>query len=234
MQVFIFAAGKGSRIAKYSKKRPKPLLEINGESLLLRQVRLLRSLGLKDITVVVGYKHELILDELKGYDIKYIYNPFYEVVNLIGSFWLTLEHLKDDFMHIHGDVICDKEVIERLANSKGDIVLGVQKIKCGEEEMKVVIKDGYVLEVSKMISPEKAYGEVLGLAKTSKKMIPIVKRFTEKLIAENKFNLFYEGVAQEIINKKSGRVGVCDMAGLRCIEIDFEKDYKKAIKMFKI
>ncbi len=54
----IMAAGLSSRFAPISYERPKGVLKVRGEVLIERQIRQLKEAGIRDITVVVGYKKE--------------------------------------------------------------------------------------------------------------------------------------------------------------------------------
>ena len=60
MKCLILAAGQGKRIKQITKKFPKCLIKINKESLLKRQIRLLNSLNIKNITIVKGFKAKKI------------------------------------------------------------------------------------------------------------------------------------------------------------------------------
>lgn len=59
----ILAAGKGSRMRS---DLPKVLHEIHGKPMILYSIEVLRTVGLDDIVLVVGYKHELIRERLQG------------------------------------------------------------------------------------------------------------------------------------------------------------------------
>ena len=55
----ILAAGTASRFVPLSAEFPKGLLEVKGEILIERQIRQLREAGVRDITLVLGYKAEM-------------------------------------------------------------------------------------------------------------------------------------------------------------------------------
>ncbi len=54
MNAIILAAGSGLRLGDYTQDIPKVLLDINGQSILDRQVSLLRKHGVNEIFVVTG------------------------------------------------------------------------------------------------------------------------------------------------------------------------------------
>ncbi|MEE8208479.1 MAG: NTP transferase domain-containing protein [Nitrosomonadaceae bacterium] len=56
MKAIIMAAGMGSRLQNIIGDKPKSLIIADGETLIARMVRILRSRNFKDITVVTGYK----------------------------------------------------------------------------------------------------------------------------------------------------------------------------------
>ena len=54
MKALIFNSGTGSRMGILTKNRPKCLLEINGETILHRQLRLLSECGIHDVIITTG------------------------------------------------------------------------------------------------------------------------------------------------------------------------------------
>jgi choline kinase len=68
VKAIIMAAGVGSRLKEINGDRPKCLIEAGGVTLISRSVSLLQSRGITDITVITGYKSELIHDELRPSD----------------------------------------------------------------------------------------------------------------------------------------------------------------------
>ena len=72
MKAIIVAAGQGGRLLPMTNHRPKCLLDIGGMTIMQRQLQVLRECGISDITVVRGYRKEMI-----GYpNIKYFENRF--------------------------------------------------------------------------------------------------------------------------------------------------------------
>ncbi|MHA2397678.1 MAG: sugar phosphate nucleotidyltransferase [Promethearchaeota archaeon] len=73
--IIILAAGIGTRLRPLSSRIPKPLIEINDETLLSRIISNFTEAGFSKFIVVVGYKKELIKKEIADYhnlDILYI------------------------------------------------------------------------------------------------------------------------------------------------------------------
>ncbi len=59
----ILAAGRGERLRPISGAVPKPLIDINGEPLLLRQVRTIRQVGANPIHVIVNSETNRLINE---------------------------------------------------------------------------------------------------------------------------------------------------------------------------
>ena len=71
------AAGFGSRFVPLTFEMPQGLLEVFGERMIERQIKQLHSVGITDITIVVGYlkeKFEYLIDK---YGVRLLYNPEY-------------------------------------------------------------------------------------------------------------------------------------------------------------
>ena len=60
MKVIILAAGEGKRLRPYTQDRPKCMVEIEGVTLIDRQIEFLKSVGLKYILIIGGYKADML------------------------------------------------------------------------------------------------------------------------------------------------------------------------------
>lgn len=94
----IMAAGLSSRFAPLSYERPKALLEVKGEILIERQIRQLKSAGIEDITVVVGYKSELFYYLKEKLCVKIIENSDYNKRNNSSSLYAVRDQLKNTYI----------------------------------------------------------------------------------------------------------------------------------------
>jgi len=68
MQAIILAAGEGSRLRPLTQNRPKALLPVAGKPILGHVITSLRAAGIRDIIVVVGYRSEMVMKYLSGFD----------------------------------------------------------------------------------------------------------------------------------------------------------------------
>ena len=71
MRAIILAAGEGKRLRPYTNDKPKCMVEIDGNSLIDRQINILNANGIDDIIILGGYKSDM----LKGKAKKILVNP---------------------------------------------------------------------------------------------------------------------------------------------------------------
>lgn len=229
MQAIIMAAGKGSRIEHLTKGYPKSFLEIHGKKLIERNIDLLHKYGIWDITIVIGYRDDAFRDLTKDMPgIKLVYNPFYEMMNVIGSFWMGMDILQDDFIYMHADTICEESLFRRLLQQQGDIVLPVDTKSSDEEAMKVKTQGSQVVEITKKMPANESVGEFIGIAKLRKQVLDELKEKTTDLMRDKIFNEYFESAIQRLIDEKNFDIRMMDTQGAFWAEIDFEEDYEQA------
>ena len=231
MQAIIMAAGKGSRLGDLTKDIPKSLLKINGKTLLEINISMLHQYGIWDITIVTGYQDQKIEKITMGVPgIRLVYNPFYEFTNVIGSYFMGMQYIYDDFIYLHADTICEKDIFEDLLKADGDIVLPVDTKPCDEEAMKVRIDDGKIVELTKQMPVEEAAGEFIGIAKIKKTVIHDLNDSVTNVLRDKKYNSYFEGAIQRVLDMREYDVRMLDTAGRSWKEVDFLEDYKEAEK----
>jgi NDP-sugar pyrophosphorylase family protein len=159
MQAVILAAGRGKRMGTLTQVTPKPLLEVNGKSLLEYKLDALPH-GISEVIIVVGYYGDRIKQKIgnsyHGISIKYA-----EQSNLSGtaSALHSAKHLlKERFLVMMGDDIYSTEDIarcmnypwavcgKRVANEErgGEIFFNEKNSLTGIQEAKHYIEKGVV------------------------------------------------------------------------------------------
>ena len=190
MKAIFIAAGQGSRLGDITKDLPKPLIDVNGKSIIQRQIDLLRQNNIHEIIIVTGYKKEKFT--LKN--IEYVHNPLYREQEQAGSLMSARSKFTDDILVMFGDIIFDEKILQQILNSKGEIIIAIDKDwkksyeerpnNPGSEADKVLIKDGKVIQISAKnieVKNDNDIGELLGLMKLSTKGSKILIEQYEKL-----------------------------------------------------
>lgn len=222
MKAIILAAGIGSRL---SRPFPKSLSVLPyGETILGRQIRIMRELGVKEIIIVVGFKMTLIMEQFP--EVYYKYNPDYYITNTSKSLLKAVENLEDDVLWLNGDVVFEKPIMKDFLEIKGNNLVCVDRKSCGEEEVKYSLdEDGYITEISKEVID--AEGEAVGINLIRKEDLPA---FTEALRRCEDQDYFEKGL--EFIIQEGVKIKPIDISEHQCIEVDFEEDWVSAQKTF--
>jgi len=230
----ILAAGKGSRLGGLTEEKPKSLLKLNNvQTLLDYNLKVLDDLGIKDIMIVVGFEADQIKEYVaRNTRITCIYNPFWNKCNVLGSLYMALPYIQDDFLFLHADTLVDKKVWEEVFRNSGEIVLPYKSKKCGEEEMKIKLgANKEIIEINKIMDADMAEGEFLGIAKFSLSMVEFFQTKSEFLFKTGELNQYMEEVIQEAINIGKN-IELIEIGEAKFVEVDFLEDYAFAKKLF--
>ena len=242
MQAIILAAGLGSRLGNLTKSTHKTLLPLNNkETIIENTIKKLVHCGIAEIIVVTGYLSHKIDEEILKLSNKYcvkiqsVYNPFWNSCNVLGSFFIGLNKIHNDFIFIHADTLFDKKILTDLIKHEGNI-LAISKKKVGDEEMKVWINNdsGNLIKVSKIGEANDALGEFTGVAKFNYSTKDIFLRSIYKLSKEEgHLDLYMESAIQyDLENHNEMKIQLLIFDNLNTIEIDFEDDYNEAKSIF--
>jgi N-acetyl-alpha-D-muramate 1-phosphate uridylyltransferase len=129
MRAMILAAGRGERMGALTATLPKPLLPIDGDSLIVRQLRRLAAAGVDEVVVNVSYRGEQIRAALGdgaayGLLIHYSQEPT-EPLETAGGIVAALPLLGDaPFLLTNADVVSDFD-FARLTLGDADGVLAL-------------------------------------------------------------------------------------------------------------
>lgn len=230
MQAIVMAAGKGSRLGNLAQDKPKSFLEIRGIKLIEYNIALLHAHGIKDIIIVTGYQNE-IFEELaeKTEGVRCVYNPFYEMMNVLGSFFMAQEYLDDtDTVYMHADTLCAPEIFETMLGTDADMVLPVEFKKCDEEAMKVKTHNRLVTQISKNIPEAEGEGEFIGIMKIGRNILPDLKKAAKELMKNKEFSSYFEGAVQRLIDWGGYKIETISTGEYFWGEIDFLDDYNRA------
>lgn len=174
MKAIILAAGLGSRLRHLTIDRPKSMLEIDGRSLIDRQLDTFRALGIDDITIVTGHR----ADQLQLPGVKTRHNDDYRNNNILLSLMYAADELDDDVIVTYSDIVYGRSVVELLLGTEGDIVAVCdaawersyvdRREHPVEQAEKAVIIDGLIRRIGKHLDAAEADAEFIGLLRLSR------------------------------------------------------------------
>ena len=164
-KALILAAGLGTRLAPITNDRPKSLVPVNGKPIIFKQIENLRRNGIYNITIVSGYLAPVLEKAVHDLypDITIVESVDYATTNNMYSAYLGMKSMFPDgniqpFYMMNADVFYDESIIGTLEQNSNYNLILVDMGRYIEESMKVVEKNGRIIEISKQISEEDALG----------------------------------------------------------------------------
>lgn len=121
MKVIILAAGEGTRLRPYTLERPKCMVPVDGASLLERQLAVLHACGLDDITLIGGYRADML--PTQGLTIRT--NPRYFETNMVWTLFCAEPDLAGDVIIAYGDIVYSAEILRALLADDHDIAVTI-------------------------------------------------------------------------------------------------------------
>ncbi len=170
MKALILAAGFGSRLAPITDNCPKSLVPVNGKPILFKQIENLIENGITDITVISGYKAEVLEAQVKAAFpcVKIIESVDYATTNNMYSAYIAKDAMNGEgFLMMNADVFFDASVIASLLACESSNAIVVDIGTYMEESMKVVEENGRLMRIAKTITPEEALGASIDVYKFS-------------------------------------------------------------------
>jgi len=130
MMAMILAAGRGERMRPITDNTPKALLDVAGESLLERHLRMLSAAGIRNVVVNLDWLGEQIIEHIgdgQRFGLQVTYSPeFGNVLETAGGIQRALPMLgAEPFWVINADVVTDFELpdFSLVANATAHLLL---------------------------------------------------------------------------------------------------------------
>lgn len=148
MQAVILAAGKGTRMKELTQSVPKPMLLINGKTLIEHKLDVLPP-EVTEVILIIGYQGEVIReyfkDEFGGRRIRYVEQE--DLNGTAGALWLAQPFLTDRFVVMMGDDLYARKDVEACFASPEWSVL-VEKTETMASGGRMVMDDrGLIVDI---------------------------------------------------------------------------------------
>jgi L-glutamine-phosphate cytidylyltransferase len=231
MKGIILAAGRGARLNGGNGDRPKCLVTLGGETLLARNVRLMREVGLDEVVVVIGCGADIVRRSCPG--VSFVENPRFAQTNSLYSLWLTRRLLGSGFVVMNCDVLVHPQLVRDLITARHEDALLVAyrepDTTYGDEEMKVRVRAGRVVDISKTMPAEEADGENLGVVKFGPSGARLLVKEMEALIGAGALRAWAPAAFKAFAERRP--LYAIGTRGLPWTEIDFPEDYQRAAEV---
>jgi L-glutamine-phosphate cytidylyltransferase len=248
-KALIVAAGLGSRLKGHTENLPKCMLDFGGKTLLQRQLQAYNDCGIKDITVIRGYKKE----KINYKNLNYVTNPDYKNNNILNSIFFAEKIINGNIVVSYSDILFDSNVVKRLLTSDHDISVVVdidwkgyymnrKDHPLSEAENVIFDSNNQILKIGKIgTQKEEVHGEFIGMIKLTNRGAEIFKENfhrVKKLYWNKPFQraatfqkAYLTDMIQELVD-----IGIkvhCVIIERGWKEIDTVEDYQKALREFK-
>ena len=121
MKAIILAAGEGSRMGKLAQNIPKPLVMVNGKSIIERQLSILKQNKILDVIIVTGSHNEKFTFK----NVVYVNDLDHKKHDTLGSLITARDYMNDEIIITYADQIFDEKIMESTNNFSGDIGIAV-------------------------------------------------------------------------------------------------------------
>ena len=246
LKVIILAAGMGSRLRPLTNDKPKCMIKLLDETLIQRQIKIFHSCNINDITIVTGYKSEVI--DIPH--VNYVKNENYEITNTNESLFCALEPSSEPVLVTYSDVVFEEKFVRQMLEITDGIRLAVNLnwkqyyenrfMHPMSEAENVLVENGRIIQIKRNISKSlhnQQIGEFLGVVMLSSDHVKILlERYSN--LKKSHMGTFHNSLSlskayitdmlQEIINCGINVYPVFTEGG--CFEIDTPEDLKNAEK----
>ena len=225
MKALILNSGLGSRMGVLTSEHPKCMTEVSpSDTILSRQLRQLADVGVSEIVMTTGLFDEVLVRycESLGLPLRFTFvkNPVYDKTNYIYSIYCAREHLDGDILLMHGDLVFENEVLDKILACPGSCMAVSSTLPLPEKDFKAVVRDGFVQKVGIEFFDDAMAAQALYKLRAAdwRLWLDSIAAFCEagnvKVYAENALNAL-DGAAH---------VRALDVQDLLCAEIDNPDD----------
>ena len=139
-------------MAPLTNYQPKCLTELSpGVTILGRQLHQLAEIGITEVVLTTGPFPGLLeeyCEKLKlPLHITFVRNSDYETTNYIYSIYLAREHLEDEILLLHGDLVMENEVLWKALEAESSCMVVSSTVSLPEKDFKAVLQDGLIRAV---------------------------------------------------------------------------------------
>ena len=234
MKALILNSGLGSRMGVLTSEHPKCMTEISPrETILSRQLRQIADAGIGEVVITTGLFRDALIAYCESLDLPlsftFVHNPDFRETNYIYSIYCARAELDDDILLMHGDLVFENEVIDRILACETSCMAVSTTQPLPEKDFKAVIRDGKVQKVGVEFFDDAVAAQALYRLKRDdwQKWLDRITAFCEsgnrKVYAENALNEL-DGAADIV---------PLDVGDLLCAEVDDPADLEKVSKQLK-
>jgi L-glutamine-phosphate cytidylyltransferase len=127
IRTVILAAGRGTRLGPLAADRPKLMVELAGEPLLVHQLRALAAAGVDDVHVVVGHGQDAVRTHPAAAELTFWENPDFATTNMVATLMRATGALdgSTDLLIAYGDIVYEPRLVRAVLEVDASVVVAV-------------------------------------------------------------------------------------------------------------
>ena len=189
MQLILLSAGRGSRLSKELRSKPKSLVKVNNKPIIEHNLKFFNKFKKKFI--VTGYKQKSLVSFAKKYGFKMVYNSKFQKTNMVYSMFLPSKYITKDVVICYGDIIFDHKIYNLLIKKDNIIPLNINWLKIWKKRMSkknikkdaenVLVKNNILLSIGVKINKDFPKYQYMGIFKLKRNIYLNLKKFFVKI-----------------------------------------------------
>lgn len=244
-KALILAAGFGSRLRPLTDLRPKPLVEVNGTSIIHNALRNLETVGVEEVTIVVGYRKDAIEyacgNRFGTLAINYVESTVFDRTGSAYSLWLARDALLDgDCCILEGDVFFEEEALRRLSLPHAADVAAVAPFDATMQGSAVLLSDAGVISGFRMKqtaadlsdSGSQLFKTMNLLRFDAETLNSMIVPALDEFIAAGAWQTYTEELLAYLVDRKGLQLSAARCDDLKWYEIDSAEDLQIAEAIF--
>jgi L-glutamine-phosphate cytidylyltransferase len=229
LRAVLLAAGRGVRMGGAT---PKSLLPLDGhEPLMFHLLAGFRQVDIDDLLVVTGWRSQdvqnYVTERFSG-NVTFVRNARYASWGNFHSLRVAIDASPGmNLLVVNSDIVITPEVLARVAEDMGDLVLAVERRHALDmEEMRVTIRDERVVAIGKDLDMARSHGEFAGVSLLRPSAAELYTRVASALEWTAETSLYYEDVYARLLD--TVEAGVVYVEHGEYAEVDTPEDVPRA------
>ena len=236
--VIIPAAGCSRRMAHLTTAQPKSLLLVEGKTIIERSLAILNARGLRQVTFIVGYMRELLMQSLgeryKNIAIDYVVSPDYDTTEHGWSLFLARDRwaqTQRDVIFMDADNLYHPALLDQVLAAPFDNVILVDNRMASQREEEIVFGSERLVHSLRRghCYAEPGYvGGFVGINRFSSQFMSQLFSFMAPFFENNGREYKYERVFDAFIHATNARLHYATTEQIPWLNVNREQDISTA------
>ena len=187
MILIVLASGRGSRLNKLTRNKPKCLVKIKNEKTILSYIEDTFKL-FKKIIIVSGYKSQLLEKKFKNNKkILIVKNKKFKTTNMVYSMFVPSQFINEDVVVTYSDIIYSNHIIKKIKKMNKIVLplksdwLKIWKLRMSKKKLyadaeNISLNNKYITSIGGKIAKRLPSTQYMGILKVPLKHYKSMKK----------------------------------------------------------